>query len=91
MNSSWDSIGDDQYCKIDSMVSLLVALSIEMKNRHPSILYSSRGFLCAKLLTFTYQTLRGLNMSIRQAESEKKTDKGITVVTAELSLFMFTR
>lgn len=53
MNSSWESIGDDQYCKIDSMVSLLVALSIEMKNRHPSILYSSRGFLCAKLLTFT--------------------------------------
>lgn len=52
-NNSGDSIGDDQYCKIDSMVSLLVALSIEMKNRHPSILYSSRGFLCAKLLTFT--------------------------------------
>ncbi|RVX15733.1 hypothetical protein CK203_005488 [Vitis vinifera] len=36
-NSSCDSIGDDQYRKSDSTVSRRVALSIDMKNRHPSI------------------------------------------------------
>lgn len=62
MYNSWDSIGDDQYFKSDSTVNLLVALSIEMKNRQPSILYSSSGFLCPKLRTFTCQKCFWLNI-----------------------------
>jgi hypothetical protein len=54
-NNSWDAIGDVQCRKSASTVNLRVALSIEMKNRQPSILYSSRGFLWPKLLTFTCQ------------------------------------
>nr|GMD91047.1 hypothetical protein CK203_005488 [Ipomoea batatas] len=46
-------MGDDQYRKSDSTVNLLVALSIEMKKRQPSILYSSSGSLSPKVLTFT--------------------------------------
>lgn len=53
VNSSSDTTFFDQKWIKDSIVNLLVALSIDMKNRHPSILYSSRGFLCPKLLTFT--------------------------------------
>lgn len=74
-NNSWDSIGDDQYCKIDSMVSLLVALSIEMKKRQPSILYSSRGFLCAKLLTFTCFTIEVSDMQKAKKKKKGKTDE----------------
>lgn len=62
MYNSWDSIGDDQCFKSDSTVNLLVALSIEMKNRQPSILYSSSGFLCPKLRTFTCQKCFRLNI-----------------------------
>lgn len=88
-NISWDSIGDDQYCKSDSTVSLLVALSIDMKNRHPSILYSSRGFLCPKLLTFTWPLFH-VSMYLLKSQNNTKVTSD-NRCTAELSLFMFTR
>lgn len=71
-NSSWDSIGDAQYCSSDSTVNLRVALSIEMKNRQPSILYSSRGFLWPKLLTFTCHTSDISLWLLRKLKGSKK-------------------
>lgn len=72
-NISWDSMGDDQYCKSDSMVSLRVVLSIDMKNRQPSILYSSRGFLCPKLLTLTCKSFHvSMEVLKRQMQTLKK-------------------
>lgn len=76
-NISWDSMGDDQYCKSDSMVSRRVVLSIDMKNRQPSILYSSRGFLCPKLLTFTCQSF---HVSMEVLKRQMQTLKKITYV-----------
>lgn len=81
-------MGDAQYCSSDSTVNLRVALSIEMKNRQPSILYSSRGFLWPKLLTFTCQNSEISLLLLKKIEG-LKWEKG--QITAELSLFMFTR
>lgn len=67
-NSSWDSIGDVQYRRSASTVNLRVALSIEMKNRQPSILYSSRGFLWPKLLTFTCHNSKISLLAVKKAK-----------------------
>lgn len=60
-----------------------------MKNRQPSILYSSSGFLCPKLLTFTWRNRVHINLRNMKAE-ECYVSRDINY-TAELSLFMFTR
>lgn len=83
-------MGDDQCRKSDSTVRLRVALSMEMKNRQPSILYSSSGFLCPKLLTLTCVKFQISSSSTRKRKSSNLRKKAYNI-TAELSLFIFTR
>lgn len=75
-------MGDDQYCKSDSIVSLRVVLSIDMKKRQPSILYSSRGFLCPKLLTFTCQLF---HVRMQKLKCQMKLNKKKRVFSIPLS------